>query len=236
MTDFIVNYKILNTNDELIEYFCSFFVERINSINKKKVHIALSGGKSPRLFLQRLASNKNINWNRLYLYQVDERCVPPDNDESNYKMIKESLLYNVNLPQENFHRMKGEDDPFLEAERYGDLITDNNIVFDIALLGIGSDGHTASIFPRQFFLYKYRDVTAVSLFPGSKQKRITLTEESINNADLKVFLVSGKEKSETIRKIFNKEDDDLPAGKIIGNTYWIIDSEAASNFTASLMK
>lgn len=227
MTGCIVNYKIVKTNDELADYSCSIIVDKINSLNKEKIHIALSGGNTPKPILQKLSLTRDIDWGRLNFYQVDERCVPPDNDESNYKMIKEALLNNIGLPEENFHRMKGEDDPFIETERYGDLIINNSIVFDIALLGIGTDGHTASIFPSQFFIYKYKDVTALSTLPGSKQKRITLTEEVINISEQKIFLVSGTDKSEVLRKIFNKEDDDLPAGRIKGNVFWILDSDAA---------
>ena len=122
-------------------------------IRNKPFYIALSGGRTPKILFEHIASNYQdpSHWDNVYFYFVDERCVPPDHPESNYGTIYESLLRYLSLPLDNIHRMKGEEDPAKEAIRYEKLILEQVPVyndfpcFDLVILGMGADGHTASI-------------------------------------------------------------------------------------------
>ena len=164
----------------------------------------------------------NINWQHVNFYWADERCVPPDSDESNYGMTLRYLLCKINIPDENVHRVYGENDPVNEAVRYSNLLEKNlekkNDLpsFDLILLGMGEDGHTASIFPDQMELLNSDKLCAVATHPESSQKRITLTGNVINNADRIYFLITGSNKAEVTKKILEKKNNYLkfPAAHI----------------------
>jgi len=223
-----VNYKTFNSLEELSSYFSEYLIKQLNSLNKKKIYLALSGGSTPQIYLKELAiRNHEVDWSEVYILQVDERCVPPEDKQSNYKMIKEILLDKINLPEDHFFRIKGENDPIAEAVNYGMYIKNENIVFDIVLLGMGSDGHTASVFPDQDFIFNFENITAVSVFPGSDQKRITITEDLLNQAKLKIFVVTGSDKAEKVYQIYSGNQN-LPAAKINGDILWLLDKSAAS--------
>jgi 6-phosphogluconolactonase len=205
-----------------------------------KINIALSGGNTPKLMFEVLARDyKNkIDWLEVNLFWVDERCVPPNDKESNFGMTEKILLRNISIPEENVHRIFGNYEPEKEVYRYSqDLkkylkLRNGFPEFDLILLGVGDDGHTASIFPNQMALLNSNDVCAVAIHPSTGQKRITLTGEAINNADRIYFLVMGKNKEEVIKKILEKKDDYLkyPAANIKpdeGEVEWYLDKEAA---------
>jgi 6-phosphogluconolactonase len=216
--------------------------ERIVQINdncqsqNQRCHMALSGGSTPKLLFQTLSStySDEINWNNLHVYWVDDRCVPPDHNESNYGMTKKHLLDLVNIPPENIHRMIGEAMPETEAKRYAhELLTQLPLVknipqFDLIILGIGEDGHTASIFPNQMDLLNAATVCAVGIHPVSDQKRITLTGKTICQAKEVVFLVTGSGKAAVISEIFNKTElaTTYPAAHI-NLAKWYLDGAAA---------
>lgn len=212
--------------------------------SKGNLNVALSGGNTPKLLFEILAAGykTKIDWSKINFYWVDERCVPPDSAESNFKMTNDELLKKVNVPDMNIHRMRGEVNPETEAESYSvqlseNLPSENNIpVFDIIFLGMGKDGHTASIFPGQLNLFDVNEACSASENPQTHQKRITLTGKVINNADYIYFLVTGKDKSEVIRKIIERlQDYDLyPAAHVNpvgGSLNWYIDDAAAELFT-----
>ncbi len=206
-----------------------------------KINIALSGGKTPELLFTVLSAEyKNkINWGKLFFYWVDERCVPPDSAESNFGMAEKNLLRNIAIPAENIYRISGEAAPEAEAVSYSEIIkrnipSQNDFpVFDLIMLGVGEDGHTASIFPDQMNLLKSDKIAEVSKHPQSGQKRITLSGKVINNSDRIFFLASGKNKADVIANILEKKEDYLkyPAGHIEtsdGGLKWYLDKEAAS--------
>ncbi len=179
-----------------------------------------------------------IDWMKVNIFWVDERCVPPDDEESNFGMTKKILLNKVSLPESNVHRIFGENEPQKEAIRYSEIIKYNlNFkngfpVFDLILLGVGDDGHTASIFPDQMKLLNSKNICGVAIHPVSRQKRITLTGKIINNAERIYFLVTGKSKAIIISEILNKKDGYLkyPAAHInsdSGNVSWYLDKDAA---------
>jgi len=207
---------------------------------KTQCHIALSGGSTPKLLFDLLSENYAgiIDWSKVYLYWGDERCVPPDHEESNYKMTNEHLLSKIAMPEDQVYRIRGEDEPDVEAERYASVIEQNIITeeglprFDLIILGMGADGHTASIFPHQMHLLHSEKICEVAMHPDSRQKRITLTGPVINNADNVSFLVTGEPKADKIRQIMGKSEEwkQYPSSFIQpehGTLSWFLDAEAA---------
>lgn len=202
------------------------------------VHIALSGGSTPLdLFGQLARETSSGDWEKVHLYWVDERCVPPGDPESNYGSAFQTLLEPLGLPPDQVHRIQGEADPEGEAERYGSLlmdrlpVTDGFPVFDWVWLGLGSDGHTASIFPQQIALWKSQEACVVATHPASGQKRISVTGGVINSARRVSFMATGTEKAPVIKEILMKEGKcmDYPAyyvHPVSGVLEWYLDKEA----------
>ena len=178
------------------------------------LNIALSGGSTPKLLFEVLVKNyiDSLPWHALRLFWVDERCVPPTDAESNYGMTYNSLLQNVPIAEKNIFRMQGENPPQNEALRYQQLLEkelparNGFPVFDLILLGMGDDGHTASIFPNNMALLESTAAVSVGAHPVSGQKRITLTGKTINQADEVVFFITGKSKARILKQIINSED------------------------------
>lgn len=178
------------------------------------------------------------DWNKINFYWVDERCVLPESSESNYGEAERLLFIKTNS-QKNIHRIVGEVNPVEEAERYSEILRtnlplNNNFpVFDIIILGMGDDGHTASIFSDRLDLLDSDKYCEVAVHPVTKQNRITLTGKLINNSEQIIFLVTGKNKAEIIRDIFetNARSQDFPTSYIKGengNITWYLDKDAAS--------
>ena len=238
--DFIVNYKIdISHNlDELSEKFARLLIAETSL--KNLVSVALSGGSTPKSIFNYIAENysTSINWGKIKFFWGDERCVPPNDPESNYLMTDKSLFSKIQIPSKNIFRIQGEDNPDKEAKRYSNVITNeigfkNNIPnFDLMLLGLGEDGHTASIFPNQLELFSSNKICAAADHPVTKQKRITLTGKVINNSSKIIFLVTGKSKSVIADKIINKKKDykNFPASfvnPVQGELIWMLDEPAA---------
>jgi 6-phosphogluconolactonase len=206
----------------------------------KPVHIALSGGSTPLAIFQQLASvNLPGEWEHVNLYWGDERCVPSYHSESNYGKAKELFLDPMGFPQDRIHPIHGEADPDQEAERYGQFLLEQlpvrngYPVFDWIWLGLGEDGHTASIFPDQIGLWTSRRPCVVARHPQTGQKRVTITGGVINAAQRVAFLVAGKSKSKVVNEIVMKEGDYLnyPGFYVAphsGNLEWYLDMEATS--------
>lgn len=198
----------------------------------KMLNVALSGGSTPQQLFKQLADEyaNLIPWKNINLYWVDERCVPPTDSESNFGMTYDTLLNKSFIPAENIHRIKGEDIPKNEVERYKELLWKNLPVkngfpvFDIILLGMGDDGHTASIFPNNLELLHSEYSVAQAMHPLSGQKRITLTGKTICNAEKILFLICGISKAHVLKQIINNEPDSkqFPAANI-GNCECIVD-------------
>ncbi|MEJ2105027.1 MAG: 6-phosphogluconolactonase [Ignavibacteriaceae bacterium] len=227
---------IFKDKTKLAEAFCEELL--LLSANRDKVFLALSGGSTPKIVFQTLVKDykSKINWNKIHLFWGDERCVPPDDEESNFGMTKKFLLDSISIPEENIHRIRGENNPDAEAKRYSEEIVKYVPLkkgipsFDIVMLGIGEDGHTASIFPNQMQLLNSDNFCEVAVHPQSGQKRVTLTGRVINNAKEVIFLVTGKNKSQIIKKILVKKSRKFPAEfiqPVEGNLKYFIDSEAS---------
>ncbi len=224
--------------DELANLICSLAHQSI--LKNNKFNIALSGGSTPKSLFCALADNyaDKLNWSKINFFWGDERSVSPDDEQSNYKTAKKNLLDRINIPSENIFRIKGENNPEEEAERYSSLLKSNLKIlnnlpsFDFILLGIGEDGHTASIFPNQMHLLKSDKICEVAIHPETGQKRITLTGKVINNANNICFMVSGENKAIVVSQILKnlEEARNYPANYIISNSglvQWHLDKRAA---------
>lgn len=215
---------------------------KLTSESKQEVFdIALSGGNSPKGLFKKISKKykDEIPWQRIHFWWGDERCVPPSHEQSNYKMTKEYLLDQINIPETNIHRIKGEENPENEAKRYSREMDSTlnsrgkNPVFDLIILGLGEDGHTASIFPDQLELFEHQENCAVTEHPITGQPRITITGNVLNNANQVFFLVTGESKALRISEIMNDSEAAklLPAYYISptnGELIWFIDEAAAS--------
>lgn len=240
MTESIVSYdfQIFNSIDDLSYYFASFLKSEVE-LTKNKFNLVLSGGNTPKPVYKYLADHNQIkvNWNKINFFWSDERCVPPNNIESNFKSANDLLLSKITISGSNIFRIKGEDNPFSEAKRYSEIINKNVSSrdgfpkFDLILLGLGEDGHVASIFPDQINLIFDKSITNVAIHPATNQKRITLTGKIINNAKTIVFIVTGENKSKVVHDILSRSDNSVkyPASYINpanGKLIWLLDKSA----------
>ena len=234
--------KIFSSPYDLAEKFAEELVGMINdSAQKKKpLSVSLSGGSTPELLFSLLGDrfSKSVPWEYVHFFWGDERCVPADNPDSNYGMTMKIFLEKIEIPSSNIHRIKGEEDSEKEAVRYSGEIINNTRkreglpVFDMIILGLGVDGHTASIFPGNMDLIDSDKICEVTVDPVTLQKRITITGRVINNSDCVTFLVTGKKKAEIVKKIINKNppNANFPASYIVplrGKLRLFIDTEAA---------
>ena len=220
-----------------------FFVATCNRCiaEKGKFVVALSGGNTPKRLYQLLATHefsKNIPWNKVFLFWSDERFAPHTDADSNYLMAKENWLDHITIPKENIFPIPTDGKTKSCAKEYEQTIHsffgNKKIVFDCLLLGIGNDGHTASLFPgTDIFKEKKRLVKEV--WVEEKQTwRISFTLPLINKAAGVIFLVSGREKATVIASILHQEKvkPTLPSQLVKpakGSIYWMLDEEAAAN-------
>jgi 6-phosphogluconolactonase len=233
--------KTFTTPQETIKNFAEELKSLIDkkTSKKKNFYLALSGGSTPQLLFKELKKKylTNIDWQFVHIYWGDERCVKPESEESNYGTAYKLLLIYLNIPKGNIHRIKGEEKPKVEARRYsGEIMmtvpSKNNLPkFDLIILGLGTDGHTASIFPNQIKLIESENYCEVATQPDTKQKRITITGKVINNAENICFLVTGSNKSEVVSEIINKKNSKkYPASHIYpnwGKLIWYLDKAAS---------
>ena len=230
---------IAETAEQVAEDFAHFFAAWVK--DKPLVALALSGGSTPQVIFRLWAEQylESIDWKKVHFFWGDERCVPPDDEESNFKMANDLFLSKIDIPRENIHRIRGEADPAGEARRYAAEIQDTVSIrsgfpaFDMILLGMGADGHTASIFPHQMELLNADVICGLATHPESGQQRITLTGKVINNASEVVFLVTGQGKAQKVEEIIKGKEGSrrYPAAHmepINGELHWFTDQAAAA--------
>ena len=231
--------QIFNSLQELNESFTEWFKEISSS--EKQITVALSGGSTPKSLFSYWSSlpEGEIDWAKIKFFWGDERCVSPEDSESNFKMTKDHLFNNINIPEENIFRIKGENNPTDEAERYGELLDseleqqNGTPVFDIVILGMGDDGHTASIFPHEIELWDNKNNCVTATHPTSGQIRVSSTGKVINAAKNVVFLVTGKNKAEKVKEVIEHPEiaeKKYPAALVqpdSDNLYWYLDEYAA---------
>ncbi len=210
------------------------------AIEKKECFsAALSGGKTPRDFFLRLSLLQDREyWEKTNIFLADERCVPLDSPDSNYGLIRSSLLGKVPIPAENIHPVPVDpDDPTASAEKYEEELRYFFRIqagafpeFDLIHLGMGEDGHTASLFPGSSSLRETDRLCAPVMMGGDKHNRVTLTLPLINNAANVFMLVTGGAKAAVVKRVLEDKDVSLPAALVNpkGNLFYILDKEAAS--------
>ncbi len=205
------------------------------------LNIAISGGTTPRMLFELLGNEygSSIEWKKVRLFWVDERCVEPTDSESNFGMTYDAFLQKTLVQGENIFRMRGEEIPEYEAERYSNLLlkelpaSGGYPVFDLILLGMGNDGHTASIFPNDMSLLDSELSVAATVNPYTLQKRLTLTGNTINNAKQIVFMITGESKSKILKEIVENKPNakNYPAAHIAnpkGKVDFMVDKAAAA--------
>ncbi len=244
---FTPDLRIYADADALSQAAAELFAQQARTAFSRhgRFTVALAGGSTPRPVYERLAApafRDTIPWHATHIFWGDERCVPPDHPDSNYRMAMDALLSKVPVPPENIHRMAGEQPPHTAADAYAETLRD---VFGIAEgerpRFMGSDGHTASLFPGTAVLHERtrlvaahyavhracRDVEKLGAY------RLTLTLPVINNAEYVVFLVAGHEKAETLRRVLHgpRDPESLPAQlvrPVNGRLVWLVDEGATS--------
>jgi 6-phosphogluconolactonase len=200
--------------------------------------LVLSGGSTPKALYQQLAAPPlagQVAWEKVRVYWGDERCVPPDSSESNYRMAQEALLSAVPISPENIHRMQGELDPEEAAKAYGQLLKEH---FgeggpDLALLGMGDDGHTASLFPGTAALAETKHRCVANYVEKLEAWRLTMTAPFLNRSHQVMILVSGAAKAERLHEVLEgpREPQRLPIQLIqpaAGSLLWLLDGPAAA--------
>lgn len=215
--------------------------------------IALAGGSTPRTLYRTLAAppySEKVPWEHVHLFFGDERCVGPDDEQSNFRMARDTLTKAVDIPKGNVHRIMGELDPVVAAGKYEEELrefftasgrmdsTGRWPVFDMVLLGLGTDGHTLSLFPGSEALEERKKLVCTSRTSRGESpdtRRVTLTYSVVNSASLVVFLVSGTEKAAIVDRVLNGpyEPRTLPAQAvkpISGAFLWLLDRGAAGRF------
>lgn len=208
--------------------------------------VALTGGSSPDLLYSLMASppfQDSVEWRTMHLFFGDERCVPPDAPESNFKQAQDLLISRIAIPAENIHRIEGElPDPDeaaqrYEAELYRAFALEPGALprFDLILLGMGSDGHCASLFPLKPAL-REQERLVVATEPGLQPfvPRITLTFPALNHASNILFLVTGEDKAKRVAQVLEGPDDPngLPSQNVVpvnGTLSWLLDQAAAAS-------
>lgn len=246
----IADYLVYDTPQRLAhaaaEVFAKYAADGVAA--RGVARIAISGGSTPKRMLALLAEEpfrSQISWERLRFYWVDERCVPSDHADSNYRMTREQLLSKVPLAEENVFRMEGELNPEDGASRYEATLRNSFRLegaeapaFDLVLLGMGDDGHTASIFPNTSAIDAMGTLVAANHVPQKDSWRITLTWPVINHGRRVVFLVEGAAKAEVLREVLlgGYDPDRLPAQLIRpenGQIGLLLDAEAARRLPKS---
>ncbi|NNO01295.1 6-phosphogluconolactonase [Vibrio sp. B1-2] len=235
----MINHKIFQTPEQVVETLANE-MQRYSE-QGQPIHISLSGGSTPKMLFKLLASEpyaQAITWQNLHFWWGDERCVAPDDAESNFGEANTLLFSQVNIPPQNIHRIRGEDDPQTEAKRFADEMAkvipsvNGTPVFDWILLGVGADGHTASLFPNVTD-YEDENLSLVATHPESGQLRVSKTAKVLEAAKRISYLVLGSGKAEIVHEIHTTKAEDLPypAAKVkstTGETEWFLDSDAAT--------
>lgn len=236
--------RIFEDLDILSQATAELFIETSAQAILQRAHFlaALSGGNTPFKLYQFLAQSpyrEQIDWPHMHVFWGDERCVPSEDLNNNYRQAHDVLLGRVPIPSDNIHRVQSDLEPAAAAKDYARLLKDFASPpldwprFDLVLLGMGDDGHTASLFPGSEVDVSAPTLAVTAQYQGRPANRITLTPLVFNSARRIVFLVSGESKSETLANVLYGEyrPEQLPAQRIHptdGELIWMVDQPAAS--------
>lgn len=242
-----VKYYVAPDAAALAQRAAQYFVEMVGEAvaGQGRARIAISGGSTPKATFQLLADpnqpwRSRMPWNDLELYWVDERCVGPDDADSNYRMTREALLDHVPLSPAQIHRIEGELDPEAAADKYESelrncfrLEGEQTPRFDLVALGMGPDGHTASLFPHTAALHEKSRIATANHVAQKDTWRVTLTWPVINAARSVFFLIAGTDKAEVLNEVLTgpRDPERLPSQLIwpsSGILTLILDQAAAA--------
>jgi 6-phosphogluconolactonase len=235
--------NIFQTPDEVIDAIAQYFVETANNAisARGKFSVALSGGSSPKKLYELLASTTyadSIDWTKVYFFFGDERNVPQNDPESNYLMAKNALFLPLYIEPGNIFAVDTSLTPNEAAQKYAEQIAEffdeDEISFDLVLLGLGDDAHTASLFPHTEALNEVTSTVLANFLPEKQIWRITLSAPMINDAKNIAFLVYGEAKAEAVYHCLEDgEDVDMYPSQLIdsitGETVWFLDEAAAAD-------
>lgn len=240
--------RIVEHDDKLAEEVAEFFIQSAREAHDRPFRVALSGGSTPRKLYGRLSSPDRatrVEWPHVEFYFSDERCVAPDHPESNFKLARDMLFQPLGIKPSQVFRIEGEGGQAdLTAHCYEETIRQQFAIptpawprFDLILLGLGDDGHTASLFPDSPVLHEKMRAVVASESPRGVTQRITFTAPLINHAYMVVFMVAGAQKAPAVHAVL--EDDTADANRypakliqpIEGRLIWCLDKAAALALT-----
>jgi 6-phosphogluconolactonase len=209
--------------------------------DRKRFSVALSGGSTPKAMNQLLASKyrDRVEWSRVDVFFGDERCVPPEHKDSNYKMARESLLDHVPLGADRVHRIAGEKNPAEAAAAYQEIVT--RVLgagpiprIDLVLLGMGPDGHTASLFPGTTALNEKKDLVTATFVEKLNAWRVTMTAPMLSAAVEVLVMAGGAEKADNLKVALEGPDGSVPIQLVkpsSGQMTWLVDRAAATKLS-----
>ncbi len=234
---------VLSDSDALAREAAELFAKHAAAAvdSRGRFSVALAGGSTPGAMYRLLAEEpygELIPWRGVHLFWGDDRCVAPDDSGSNFRLADEAFISRVPIPPDNVHRVRGELAPGVAARAYANALSDffcgPHARFDLVLLGLGDDGHTASLFPGSDALQEKASLTAAvqAHYRGSPVDRVTLTLPAINSARHVLFLVSGSEKARIVRAVLEDDQGFYPVQEVhptAGEITWLLDEAAASH-------
>lgn len=236
--------RIYETPGELEEALADLFLGDANGAIRERgtFHVALAGGRTPQAAYALLAGDGRrdaVDWQRVFIYFGDERCVPPENSDSNYRMALDAMLSKIPIPAQNIHRMRGESDPARAARAYAQTLVEamgESPRFDLILLGMGSDGHTASLFPQADPAIDDDQLVRAVYVEKLGAYRLTLTPRVINNARHVAIALVGSEKAPALRAVREGPYNPIAypvqiISPVDGALTWLVDKGAAAGLT-----
>lgn len=241
--------RIFHDFERLSRHAANLFSEQSNRAiaERNRLLVALNGGGTPERLFQLLGSDyrEQIEWSKAHIFWGDERCVPSTEEGSNYRQAYESLLSKVAIPQSNIHRVPGELDPTSASKQYAEVLksfSDEGFDFprfDLVYLGMGEDGHTASLFPGSPVEAHQPVIAVTANYQDRPAHRVTLTQTVFNQARMIVFMVTGEKKAETLAEVLSDRYNpaQYPAQRIDpkdGQLIWLLDDSAASKLPRKL--
>ncbi len=240
----MTDLQVLDDTEALAQAAAEQFVEASKEAieSRGRFLVALAGGTTPEETYRRLAEPGMatlVSWRNVHLFWGDERCVPPGHPDSNYRMARKALIQKVPIPQTNVHRILGELDPVQAAAAYEEQLQsvfeyEDRPRFDFIFLGLGTDGHTASLFPGSPAIRETERWVMAVFIEALETWRVTLTPPALNAARQLSFLVAGKSKAEQVQQVLTAEPspENLPAQIVQprnGQVTWLIDQAAAAH-------
>lgn len=235
------NVALPGNHDQTIDFCVEYFIEQAKQaiVHKGFFTVALSGGSTPKAILTKLTLPENrdrVEWDKILFFFGDERSVGPDNPDSNYKMAMDYALKELQIPLDHIFRMVVEKDPDENAKKYEELILEKvpNAEFDLITLGMGDDGHTASLFPHTDALKVEHKLVTPNEVPQKQTLRMSFTYDCINQAHNICLFVLGKNKADILPKVLQGDYQPLeyPSQKVGTESHkalWILDNESSTH-------